>query len=56
MEGSNVAPPATVSDMTDSSAEQSLEVGCFAFSRQVRPHGCFGRRVARREVVPSFGW
>jgi hypothetical protein len=45
------------SDITDSSAEQSLVVGCFAFFRQVRPLGYLGgqRRTAECSVASAAG-
>jgi hypothetical protein len=47
------------SDITDSSAEQSLGVGCFAFFRQVRPPiSYFGRRrrsAMARQLRPPGG-
>ena len=42
-------------DITDSSAEQSLVVGCFALSRQVRPSAASAVVVARNAVVLGFG-
>jgi hypothetical protein len=43
------------SDITDSSAEQSLGVGCFAFFRQVRPSRDFGSAAALCGLLDSFG-
>jgi hypothetical protein len=45
------------SDITDSSAEQSLVVGCFAFFRQVRPLGYLGgqRRTAKCSAASAAG-